>query len=98
MDLRQFYLESVSAGEYYYKFYDFVKNINRTYNVFRGEEETNDYKFEVYDIEGAIEKFRYLCMPENESHMILLIKRFGINLFPKEKTTMGQFDIGIEES
>ena len=51
-----------------YKFYDLVKNINRTYNVFRGEEETNDYKFEVYDIEEAIEKFRYLCMPENESH------------------------------
>jgi len=29
MDLRQFYLESVSAGEYYYKFYDLVKNINK---------------------------------------------------------------------
>lgn len=68
MDLRQFYLEHVSEGEYYYKFYDLVKNINKTYNIFRGEEETNDYKFEVYDIEEAIEKFKYLCMPENESH------------------------------
>lgn len=34
------------------------------YNIFSGEDEVNDYEFEVYDIEEAILKFRELCQPE----------------------------------
>ncbi len=68
MDLRMFYLENVSEKEYYYKFYDLVKNINETYNVFVGIQQTYDYNFQVEDIEDAIEKFKYLCQPENENH------------------------------
>lgn len=68
MDLRQFYLENVSEKEYYYKFHDLIKNINQTYNVFEGYQETYDYKFFVDDIDDAIEKFKYLCLPENENH------------------------------
>lgn len=68
MDLRQFYLENVSEQEYYYKFYDLVQSINETYNIFEGRQETHDYKFLIDDIDDAIEKFKYLCQPENEVH------------------------------
>ena len=68
MDLREFYLENVSEQEYYYKFYDFINDINKTYNIFDVIEVTNKYEFCVYDIDEAIEKFRYLCQPENECH------------------------------
>lgn len=68
MDLRKFYLESVSEREYYYNFYELVKNVNKTYNVFEGIQETHDYKFLVDNIDDAIEKFKYLCQPENEYH------------------------------
>lgn len=68
MDLRKFYLESVSEGEYYYNFYDLVKSINETYNIFEGIQEIHEYKFLVDNIDDAIEKFKYLCQPENESH------------------------------
>ncbi len=68
MDLRKFYLENVSDKEYYYKFYNLINDINDTYNIFSGVEETYDYSFEIYGIDEAIEKFKYLCQPENESH------------------------------
>lgn len=68
MDLREFYLENVSKTEYYFKFYDLIKNINYTYNVFYGLEESQNYKFIIYGIDDAIEKFKNLCQPENEIH------------------------------
>lgn len=68
MDLRKYYLENVSAEEYYYTFYDLINNVNETYNIFEGIQETFDYKFLIDDIDDAIEKFKYLCQPENESH------------------------------
>lgn len=68
MDLRKFYLENVLEQEYYYNFYDLVKSVNETYNIFEGVQETCDYKFLVDNIDDAIEKFKSLCQPENESH------------------------------
>lgn len=68
MDLRKFYLENVSEQEYYYNFYELIRGINETYNVFYGTQETQNYEFIVDDIEDAIEKFKYLCQPENECH------------------------------
>lgn len=35
-----------------------------TYNIFTGQEETENYEFEVYDAEEAIIKFRKLCQPD----------------------------------
>ncbi len=68
MNLRKFYLDNVSKQEYYYKFYELINDINKSYNVFEGVVETDNYDFSVFDLEEAIEKFRYLCQPENESH------------------------------
>lgn len=68
MDLKKFYLENVTEDEYYYNFFDFINDINCTYNVFCGKEETNNYEFVIYDIEDAIEKFKSLCQPEKENH------------------------------
>lgn len=68
MDLRKFYLENVSKTEYYYKFYDLIKDVNLTYNIFSGVQETQNYEFNVFDIDEAIEKFKNLCQPENEYH------------------------------
>lgn len=68
MDLRNFYLANVLESEYYYKFYDLVKKINYTYNIFLGEKLSNNYEFIVYDIDDAIEKFKGLCQPEKEYH------------------------------
>ncbi len=61
MDLRMFYLENVSEQEYYYRFYTLVKNVNSTFNIFEGSQETNVYEFFVDDIDDVIEKFRKLC-------------------------------------
>lgn len=61
MDLREFYLQNIKESEYHYRFRDFIKNINRTYNIFNGEEETQNYQFEIYDAEEAIIKFKELC-------------------------------------
>lgn len=68
MDLRRYYLENISDKEYYYKFYNLINDINNTYNIFSGIQETYDYSFELDGIDEAIEKFQYLCQPENESH------------------------------
>lgn len=61
MDLREFYLQNIKESEYHYRFRDFIKNINRAYNIFNGEEETQNYQFEIYDAEEAIIKFKELC-------------------------------------
>lgn len=64
MDLKEFYFQNVQQNEYHYRFYSSIKNVNNTYNIFSGYEETEDYEFEVYDIEEAIEKYRELCQPD----------------------------------
>lgn len=68
MDLRKFYLENISKNEPYYRYYGLVKNVNKSYNIFAGEQETFQYQFAVDSIDEAIEKFKYLCQPENEYH------------------------------
>lgn len=64
MNLKEFYFQNIQEAEYHYRFYDSIKNVNMVYNIFSGDIETNDYKFEVYDAEEAITKFRDLCQPE----------------------------------
>lgn len=64
MDLREFYFQNIQEAEYHYRFHDSITNVNKTYNIFSGYEESNDYKFEVYDAEEAITKFKELCQPE----------------------------------
>lgn len=64
MDLKKFYLNNVKESEYHYRFLDSIKKVNYTYNIFTGEEETQDYQFDVYDAEEAIIKFKELCQPE----------------------------------
>lgn len=64
MDLKEFYFQNIQESEYHYRFYDSIKNVNKTYNIFSGYEEIEDYEFKVYDDEEAITKFRELCQPE----------------------------------
>lgn len=64
MDLKEFYFQNVKETEYHYRFRDSIKEVNRTYNIFEGYEEIADYKFEVYDAEEAITKFKELCQPD----------------------------------
>ena len=64
MDLKEYYFQNIKEGEYHYRFYDSVKNVNKVYDIFCGDVEVNDYKFEIYDPEEAILKFRELCQPE----------------------------------
>lgn len=54
MDLKEFYFQNIQEIEYHYRFYDSIKNINMIDNC----------KFEVYDAEEAISKFRELYQPE----------------------------------
>lgn len=42
MDIREFYLQNIKESEYHYRFFDSVKGVNHTYNIFYGEEETRN--------------------------------------------------------
>ena len=64
MDLKDFYFNNVLESEYHYRFYDFIENVNKVYNIFNGVQEDKEYKFEVFDAEEAITKFKELCQPE----------------------------------
>lgn len=63
MDIKEFYFQNIQKSEYHYHFYESIRNVNMVYNVFNGYTETEDYKFEVFDVEEAITKFRVLCQP-----------------------------------
>ncbi|MGL4548378.1 hypothetical protein [Eubacterium aggregans] len=41
-----------------------LRTLYRIHNIFSGDEEVDDYEFELYDAEEAITKFRELCQPE----------------------------------
>ena len=64
MDLKEFYYQNIKESEYHYRFRNSIDNVNKTFNVFVGYEETESYEFEVYDVEEAITKFRELCQPD----------------------------------
>ena len=64
MDLKDFYLQNIKEDEYHYRFYEYIKNVNKVNNIFYGEEEKYDYDFELYDTEEVIQKFKELCQPE----------------------------------
>ena len=69
IDLREFFLSNVGEDDYYWRFRPLVENANTVWNVFGGAVEVPNSEqrgFEVFDEEEAIEKFRFLCMPENE--------------------------------
>lgn len=66
IDLMDFFINNVTKNDYHYNFYDFVKNINNTYNPITDEmEKTDNYEFYVYDSEEAITYFKELCMPRS---------------------------------
>lgn len=64
MDIKEFYFQNIQESEYHHRFYESIRNVNRVYNIFDGYTETDDYTFEVFDVEEAITKFRELCQPE----------------------------------
>ncbi len=64
MDLKEYYFQNVQEEDFHYRFYSTIKDVNKMYNIFMGELEVNDYKFEVFDAEEAIIKFRELCQPD----------------------------------
>lgn len=64
IDLRKYYLENIREDNYYYRFYDLVRDVNKAYNVFVGENETKAFQFTVFDEIDAIEKFKSLCQPD----------------------------------
>ena len=66
IDLRRYYLDNISEDDYYYRFFSLIEGVNRTYNIFYGEEETQEFEFLVHDEIEAIEKFKLLCQPGNE--------------------------------
>lgn len=68
IDLYEFYFKNIKEEDYYYRFYSSIKNVNKTYNIFTGEQETSDYEFKLYDIDEIIEKFRSLCEPNCSSN------------------------------
>ena len=43
MDLKEFYFQNIKESEYHHRFLNSVKKVNYTYNLFTGEEETQDY-------------------------------------------------------
>lgn len=61
MDLKEYYLQNIKESDYHYRFYNDIKKIN-VKEVFWCEIE--DYKFEVFDSEEAIGKFKGLCQPD----------------------------------
>ena len=63
MDLKEFYFQNIKESEYHYRFLNSIKKVNYTYNIFCGEEETQNYQFEIDDVEEAITKFKELCQP-----------------------------------
>ena len=58
MDLKEFYFQNIKESEYHYRFLDSVKKVNYTYNIFTGEEETQNYQFEIYDSEVSLNAVR----------------------------------------
>jgi hypothetical protein len=64
IDLKVFYFQNIKEEEYHYRFYDLIKDVNRIRNVYEGYREVKDFKFEIFDEEEAITKFRELCQPE----------------------------------
>lgn len=63
MNLKDYYFDNVKENDYYYRFYDAVKNVNIIHNIFEGDIEANNFEFEIYDPEEAIVKFKELCEP-----------------------------------
>ena len=61
MDLKEFYFQNIKESEYHYRFLNSIKKVNYTYNIFCGEEETQNDQFEIDDVEEAITKFKELC-------------------------------------
>ncbi|WP_440200497.1 hypothetical protein [Bifidobacterium sp.] len=65
IDLRNFYIKNIQEEDYHYRFYDDIKNVNISYDDFSSEYiENNDCKFEIFDAEDAVAKFKELCQPE----------------------------------
>ena len=65
MDLREYYINNIQEHENHSCFVEEITNVNKSYNIFEGEVEKNDYKFNVKSEEEAIRKFKNICQNNN---------------------------------
>lgn len=61
MDLKDFYFQNIKEDEYHHRFYNSIENVNN--DIPSESTKVKDYKFEVFDAEEAITKFKELCDP-----------------------------------
>lgn len=66
MDLRQYYLDNVVETEYYYRFYKLIRDVNSQSTSLFQIKNASDYKFLVNSSLDVIDRFKSLCLPENE--------------------------------
>jgi hypothetical protein len=61
MDLREYYINNVQDYENHSCFLEEITNVNKSYNIFDGVVENNNYKFNVKSEEEAIREFKNIC-------------------------------------
>lgn len=67
IDLYKFYFDNITQEHYHYQFFKIIENVNKVHNVFYGLGDSNEIiKFELFDDEEIIKKFKYLCQPDTQ--------------------------------
>lgn len=65
MDIKEFYIKNVKEDEYHHRFMDFIRNVDDEHNIFFSDKEgVLNYRFEIFDVDEAITKFKELCQPD----------------------------------
>lgn len=63
MNLIDFYKKNIKEDDYYYKYFQDFDNYNNTVTDSFGFEYKDDYNYDVFDIQEAIERFKGICYP-----------------------------------
>lgn len=96
MDLKEFYFQNIKESEYHHRFLNSVKKVNYTYNLFTGEEETQDYQFEIYAEAAKRYRVRAVCgvgMGQTGTQTDSVRKKSGISVDIPLFTLQGNFDV-----
>lgn len=96
MDLKEFYFQNIKESEYHHRFLNSVKKVNYTYNLFTGEEETQDYQFEIYAEAAKRYRVRAVCgvgMGQTGTQTDSVRKKSGISVDIPLFTLQGNFNV-----
>lgn len=77
MDLKDFYFNNVLESEYHYRFYDFIENVNKVYNILMASKKIRSISLRYSTLKKLLQNSKNCA---NQKYILIMRKQAGFIL------------------